>query len=61
MALRRAAWARCALSAAGMSMALRFWGARRAASLVRWGSLSSSGSGVKSERCCEVSRMKVRD
>ena len=57
----------------------RFWGAWRAASLVRWGSLSS-GSGVKaavrvlrieaaveairrvkSERCCEVSRMKVRD
>ena len=38
---------RRALSAAGMSIALRFWGARRAALPARWGSLSSSRPGVK--------------
>ena len=61
-------------------MALRFWGAQRAASLVRWGPLSLSRLAVKaavrvlrieaaaeairrvkSERCCGVSRMKLRD
>jgi hypothetical protein len=47
VALRWAARARRALSAAGMSIALRFWGARRAASPARWGSLSSSRPGVK--------------
>jgi len=60
-------------------MALRLWGARRAASPVRWGSLSSRSGvkaavrvlrieavaeairRVKSERCCGVSRMEVRE